>query len=281
MPGTAEEVKDLSVATEDDAAKVPVAGEAETAEDSETSDHSDAENGEKPKKKGGFQRRLEKIERERDHWRDEALRNAAKPEAKQEEKKDPPKETPKPRLKDFADPDDWADARDTWMQEQAERKILEKLDSRTKAEQDKTEAQKVNESWEQKKATAREKYDDFDEVLDAKVDVTPAMGEAIMTSDLGADIAYFLGQNLDDARRISKLSPMAAAREIGRIEAYIAELDKESDSNEEEEKPPVESKAPPPPKPVKKSGPTDRGGLSDDLPMEEWVKRREAQLRKR
>lgn len=282
MPGTEEEVKDPSVATEEDAAKEPVSKEAETAEDSETSDHSDAENGEKPRKKGGFQRRLERIERERDHWRDEALRNAGKHETKQEAKPAKEEESePEPKLKDFADPDEWATKHSAWIRKETTKEVLATLANQSKADREKTEAEKVNEAWQQKKEAAREKYDDFDEVLDVPlgVDIPRAMGEAIMTSDVGPDIAYFLGQNPGEAKRIAKLSPVAQSREIGRIEAYIAELDKESDSEEEEEKPPVETKAPPPPKPVKKSGPTDRGGLSDDLPMEEWVKRRNAQLK--
>ena len=37
-----------------------------------------------------------------------------------------------------------------------------------------------------------------------------------------ADIAYYLGQNIPEARRIASLSPIAAAREIGKLEARFS-----------------------------------------------------------
>jgi hypothetical protein len=48
------------------------------------------------------------------------------------------------------------------------------------------------------------------------------MAESIQASDIGPDVAYYLGVNPKEAERISKLSPILQAKEIGRLEAKIA-----------------------------------------------------------
>lgn len=69
---------------------------------------------------------------------------------------------------------------------------------------------------------ARNKYDDFDQVVhNPHLRISVAMAEAIRSSDLGPDVAYFLGTNPKEADRISRLSPIAQAKEIGRIEAKL------------------------------------------------------------
>ncbi|MDE2144974.1 MAG: hypothetical protein KGJ01_03360, partial [Patescibacteria group bacterium] len=69
---------------------------------------------------------------------------------------------------------------------------------------------------------AIEKYPDFKDVaLNPSVAINPAMYEVIKDSDLGADIAYYLGSNPDEAARIAKLNPIAAIKEIAQIEARM------------------------------------------------------------
>jgi hypothetical protein len=46
--------------------------------------------------------------------------------------------------------------------------------------------------------------------------------DIIKSSDVGPDIAYHLGSNLADARRIAGLHPLLQAKEIGKIEAMLA-----------------------------------------------------------
>jgi hypothetical protein len=47
------------------------------------------------------------------------------------------------------------------------------------------------------------------------------MAETIKASDMGPDLAYWLGTNPKEADRISRLSPLLQAREIGKIEAKL------------------------------------------------------------
>jgi hypothetical protein len=48
------------------------------------------------------------------------------------------------------------------------------------------------------------------------------MAETIQTSDVGPDVAYFLGSNPKEADRIARLPPILQAKEIGKIEARLA-----------------------------------------------------------
>ncbi len=82
----------------------------------------------------------------------------------------------------------------------------------------------VLESYHEKEEEARGKYDDFEQVAyNPKLTITDIMAQAIQSSDVGPDVAYFLGANPKEASRIAKLSPIMQAREIGRIEAKVAE----------------------------------------------------------
>jgi hypothetical protein len=81
----------------------------------------------------------------------------------------------------------------------------------------------VLESYHEKEEEARNKYEDFEQVAyNPKLPITNVMAEAIQSSDIGPELAYHLGTNPKEAERISKLSPLGQAKEIGRIEAKLA-----------------------------------------------------------
>ena len=81
----------------------------------------------------------------------------------------------------------------------------------------------VLESYHDLEEEARSKYDDFEQVAyNPKLPITNVMAEAIQSSDIGPELAYHLGTNPKEADRISRLPPLAQAKEIGRIEAKLA-----------------------------------------------------------
>jgi hypothetical protein len=81
----------------------------------------------------------------------------------------------------------------------------------------------VLESYQELEEAARDKYDDFVQVAyNPKLPITNAMAETIQSSDIGPELAYYLGSNPKDAERISRLAPLAQAKEIGKIEAKLA-----------------------------------------------------------
>ena len=81
----------------------------------------------------------------------------------------------------------------------------------------------VLESYQEREEAAREKYDDFEQVAyNPKLPITNVMAETIQSSDIGPELAYYLGTNPKDAERISRMTPLAQAKEIGKIEAKLA-----------------------------------------------------------
>ena len=81
----------------------------------------------------------------------------------------------------------------------------------------------VLESYQEREEAARDKYDDFEQVAyNPKLSITNVMAETIQSSEIGPELAYYLGSNPKDADRIARLTPFMQAKEIGKIEAKLA-----------------------------------------------------------
>lgn len=80
----------------------------------------------------------------------------------------------------------------------------------------------IEDAYAEREEDARSKYDDFEQIAyNPNLRVTDVMAETIKASDIGPDLAYWLGSNPKEADRISRLSPLLQAREIGKIEAKL------------------------------------------------------------
>lgn len=80
----------------------------------------------------------------------------------------------------------------------------------------------IIEAYSQREEEARDKYDDFEQVAyNPRVSITNAMAETIRASEIGPEVLYHLGSNPKEADRISKLSPLAQAKEIGKLEVKL------------------------------------------------------------
>ena len=81
----------------------------------------------------------------------------------------------------------------------------------------------ILESYQEREDAIRDKYDDFEQVAyNPKLPITNVMAETIQSSDIGPELAYYLGSNPKDAERISRMTPLAQAKEIGKIEAKLS-----------------------------------------------------------
>lgn len=102
----------------------------------------------------------------------------------------------------------------------AERKAAELLERR---EQARAQAELL-EQYHEREEEARAKYDDFEQVAyNPKLPITDVMAQTIQASDIGPEMAYYLGSNPKEAERISRLSPFLQAKEIGKIEAKLSD----------------------------------------------------------
>ncbi len=172
-----------------------------------------------------------------------------------------------PPADQFESPEAYAEA----LAEQKATELLAKRD----AERQRAE---VLESYHEREEEARNKYDDFEQVAyNPRLPITGVMAETIQASEIGPELAYFLGSNPKEAERISRLSPFLQAKEIGKIEAKLAD------------NPPVKksSSAPTPITPI-----TPRGGTArvldttdprsvKEMSTSEWIEaERQRQIRK-
>jgi hypothetical protein len=118
-----------------------------------------------------------------------------------------------PPIEQFASPEEYADLL-------AERKAEELLARREQARAQ----SEIIESYHDKEEDARNKYDDFEQVAyNPKLPITNEMAQTIQSSEVGPDMAYYLGSNPKEAERISRLSPLQQAKELGKIEAKLAD----------------------------------------------------------
>ena len=224
---------------------------SETEEEKEAKDLIKDEDPESFKKRIGKEvrkthtakRALTKAEKDVDYWRDQAQKEKPK-----DEKKPEVDTTGKPKSGDFEEYDDFLVELAGWSADQR----IKKRDEESAAKTQKDEKDKRDASLEDKLDKGREAHDDFDDVFNNTVPVNDAMSEAISNSEQTAEIAYYLGENLDEAERISKLSPYSAVMEIGKIEAKVTT---------EEKKPPKKKRtsASPPIDPVGASDTTQKG----------------------
>lgn len=223
--------------------------EAQTAE----ADAPDGEEGEEAKKTAAKARR----DRQKAHVaRLQQEREAAERKAQEAEdrarkleslvsKRSPPSEA------DFPDPIEHAAMMAVWRHSQAQAtETAEQVGSEVKAAQ--LEADRIEQErrravagiWTENVAEARTRYADFDAVaLNTSVPVSEFVAGLLQESDVGPDVAYYLGKNVKLAAAISSASPIEAARAIGRLEAEIAKTRAKPVTN-----------APPPVSPIRGGG---------------------------
>lgn len=115
----------------------------------------------------------------------------------------------------------------------------------------------------------KEKFDDFEtRVLNPRLtNMTQELAETIAMADNAEDIFYHLASDPLELERISLLDNRSMAREIGRLEATVSIP------------PPKPSTAPEPVTPLETAPSTEPDEMS--LSIEEWARRRNAELLKR
>lgn len=169
--------------------------------------------GELTKEKHEARREAEALQRERDYWREQAMKSG-KPEQDAPTKAEEPTGEPTREQFDFDD----AQYMRAWYKWQREQERAE--ESKRKQEE---EAQKRHKAFREKEQAFAAAHPDYEDVAKAEhVPITKEMAEVIIESDEAPAIAYYLGQNLEEAAAIAQMSPLAAARAIGRIEAKLS-----------------------------------------------------------
>ena len=146
-------------------------------------------------------------------------------------------------MSQFSDAFEYAKA----LAEYSTERALAERDRQVAQAREQEAQQKIIQSWAQKVQDAKAELPDFDDlVASSDVVVNNAVRDAILESDVGPRILYHLAENNDLAKKIAGLSPNAALREIGRLEAKF-----EAKPEAEKIAPLVRSKAPTPIQPIR------------------------------
>jgi len=153
--------------------------------------------------------KLEKMERRTQYLQRKLDSKEAKPVAPQE-----PKLPPRPTIDQFETTEQYEDALFNWRDT-----IKAQEDARTR--QQKEYDTSVAE-FQRKAETMRAKHSDFDDVIESPV-FSPGMRMAILNSDKGPELAYYLGrpENRAVAENMQNLSPERQLYEMGKLESKL------------------------------------------------------------
>ena len=168
----------------------------------------------------------------------------------------------RPRWEDFDSDEEYQEAL-----------IEHKIDKRERAAQEKQEREREAEAKQQAESAFRErvlttnesgqaKYDDYQDVISSFPPgvMNRDLAETVIETDSPEDVAYHFGKNPSEAERISRLSPVKKAIELGKLETRLA-LSKNKTTQ-----------APPPIKPIKG---TEKPEIDpDSLSTDEWIRLR-------
>jgi hypothetical protein len=284
-----EDTKSASAETADEIVEASDASEATDGEEKEekseeqedSDDESQAKDEDKPKKRGGFKKRIDKLssklsqkEQEVEYWRKEALRHQ---KSEEPQAKSTPLETTategKPKSEDFESHEAYVEALTDWKIDQRD-KVRE---AKQKETQVKTEFQKQVDSHLKRVEAFASQHEDFHDLLEDVDDIpmSVTVQEVILSSENGPELMYELAKNRAELERICRLPAIAAARELGKFEAKL----KSSEAPTEIKK----TKAPAPITTVsaKGSGSVKKSIYDPNLSQREFEELREAQLKAR
>ena len=250
---------------EEQAGAADAAADAEPDEDEE--DEQAEETDDAPKKRrrpGKAARKITRLEAENQAFRERLARLEGRAEAAPAQTQQTETPAQAPRRDDFEDESDYIAALVDFKTEQKVKSTLEAERGAQTRQSLETAQAEVDRAFQGRVEDARDKYDDFDEVA-FTAPISDQVAEQIRHMETGADVAYFLGQHPDEARRISGLSLFGQARELGKIEMRL----------EQASKPPGKkpTAAPNPPNTLKGKGGTVERSL-EDASMEEYTRRR-------
>ena len=217
----------------------------EAAEKPEEGDEGDDQGGEeklheKPKRSARerineLTKRAHEAEREVQRWREAAERKTADP-------------SEKPNPDKFGSYDEYVEALADWKADQRVAESFKRRDAERSQAAEARAAEAKAQAWAERQSEFREATPDYDAVVGkSAVQIAPHVVDTLLDSESGPELAYHLAKRPETVKRINALSPLSAARELGRIEATL--------SNPAAPQIKPASKAPAPITPVRSSAP--------------------------
>jgi len=271
----------------------PVEPAEEKVEEKEPEVAEETKPEDKPKVKGGFQKRIDRLIREKEQEREarervEARLKELESKSGKAEEKPAPKNDGRPNQDDFKTYEEYMEAITDW-------KVDQKL--KAQAEQAEREAEQetvaeILETYKERVTAAKAKYEDFDDVVNdsvkspwpennpTKMDLAAAdaFRTAVFEDENAGEIQYWYGKHPEEFLKLGGLTPAQVVKAVARLSDKLgpAETEEKEETEEVEEKPAkIVSKSAPPIKPV--SGGNTKSSVSlDQMDMAAYRKARAA-----
>lgn len=203
-----------------------------------------------------LQQRLEAIER----------RLAGEPARK-------PTESTKPVPDNFKTYEEYVEALADWKSEQRVAKAFDEKEQTTQKQAEDARVKEVFDSYNKRVEEARGRFEDFDEVVGRDdISIPQSVQLAIVEMDNGPEVAYYLGQHPEEAKKLLAMTPMQSVIAVGKMSATLG-------TTNSPEKRPVTG-APPPIKPVGAASTKSARSL-EDMPQREYNRIRNEEEQKR
>ena len=155
-------------------------------------------------------KRAHEAEREAQRWREAAERKTADP-------------SEKPNPDKFGSYDEYVEALADWKADQRVAESFKRRDAERSQAAEARAAEAKAQAWAERQSEFREATPDYDAVVGkSAVQIAPHVVDTLLDSESGPELAYHLAKRPETVKRINALSPLSAARELGRIEATLS-----------------------------------------------------------
>lgn len=171
-------------------------------------------------------RKRHEAEREAAYWRGVANAGGAPKTSAPAAAPAAPVTPPKPEAKSFQTYDEFVEALTDWKTDRAMEKARATVNTEIKetaakqtAEQQTAERTKT---WHSRQEATKAVIKDYEEVVaNSDIPISPHVGELLVDSEHGPALAYQLAKDPSLAEKLNAMSPTAAAKYIGRMEAAL------------------------------------------------------------
>jgi len=178
---------------------------------------------EEKQKKSGFERRVQKLnskieaaKNEAEYWREQALKNSKAQDVQQAPQEAQEQALAKPAMANYSNIEEYTEALTDYK--------LALRDQQQAQRNEQAQRQKALDNYNAKVKDFVKTTPDFAEALDDVSDmaIAPEIHQAILGSDAGPQLAYYMAKNVDEIDRINSLSPQRRLIEMGKIEDRLA-----------------------------------------------------------
>ena len=173
----------------------------------------------------------------------------------------PMEATNKPSRSQYVSDDGYIEALTDWKADAA----IAKREQQQAEAQVMAEQADVAKHWEKRQKTAIESIPDYAETVGSSdVQIPPYVQQALLESEQGPEMAYYLALHPEEAKRIAAMKPLAAIRRITELERDLQDVEIDAKpAAKPVSDPPKKSRAPEPINPAKGAASSNLGPTTD------------------